>query len=183
MSDNNGSNFNTSRGEKEPEQSFGSQMLTHIRVSIIATIVSLFDQGLRMCCANCRRPSAQSTRREGASRRIDPPHAANRIRVPGRLCRHLGVAAVQRLPCVDRLRRGELDLHFGEIEDRRDHRPGRGRPTTRPAAYPDCGPTECATSCSPARAWTPPPARCWTNTSPRITSAKSSTPPTPAALD
>jgi len=28
-------------------------------------------KGLRKCCANCRRPSAQSTRQEGASRRID----------------------------------------------------------------------------------------------------------------
>ena len=39
MSRNNGSNFNAGRGAKEPEQSFGSQLFTHIRVSIIATIV------------------------------------------------------------------------------------------------------------------------------------------------
>ena len=45
-----------------------------------------------------RRRAARDRRaRHGAARRPDPPHAADRLRVPGRLRRDLGAAAAQRL--------------------------------------------------------------------------------------
>ena len=44
-----------------------------------------------------RRAHRNRRARHGASRRSHPPHAANRVRVPGRLRRHFGAAAAQRL--------------------------------------------------------------------------------------
>ena len=44
-----------------------------------------------------RRAQRDRRTRHGASRRTDPPHAANRFRVSGRLRGHLGPAAAQRL--------------------------------------------------------------------------------------
>ena len=44
-----------------------------------------------------RRADRDRRARHGASRRPDPPHAADGVRLPGRLRRHLGAAAAQRL--------------------------------------------------------------------------------------
>ena len=56
-----------------------------------------------------RRQRAQRDRhaRHGAARRADPPHAADRLRVPGRLRGDFGAAAAQRL----RLRMADLPGH------------------------------------------------------------------------
>ena len=51
-----------------------------------------------------RRADRDRRARHGAARRPDPPHAADRLRVPGRLRRDLGAAAAQRL----RLRMADL---------------------------------------------------------------------------
>ena len=51
-----------------------------------------------------RRAHRHRRARHGASRRPDPPHAADRVRVPGRLRRDLGAAAAQRV----RLRMADL---------------------------------------------------------------------------
>ena len=57
-----------------------------------------------------RRAQCHRRARHGASRRPDPPHAADRLRVPGRLRGDLGAAAAQRL----RLRMADLPGHSAQ---------------------------------------------------------------------
>ena len=54
-----------------------------------------------------RRARRDRRARHGASRRPDPQHAAHRLHLPGRLHRHLGAAAAERL----RLRMADLPSH------------------------------------------------------------------------
>ena len=87
-----------------------------------------------------RRAHRDRRARHGASRRAHPPHAADRVRVPGRLRRDLGAAAAQRL------RLGMADL------------PGDPAEPATAVMGPEVAGARRSARCSRCRRRSPPPA-------------------------